>query len=78
MPLKKATTRPSKKSKTNQDKPKTNEPSFEEMLLPIKENLDDNPTDYAVNFNQLRLLIENCKGAPNISTIIKDYDFKIS
>ena len=68
-----ATTRPSKKSKSNEDKPKTNEPSLEEMLLPTNENLDDNPTDYSVNFNKLKLLVENCQGSTNISTIIKDY-----
>ena len=43
------------------------------MLLPTKENLDDNPNDYAVIVKQLKLLIENCHGAINIPTIVNDY-----
>lgn len=43
------------------------------MLLLTEENMYDNPSEYEVNFNQLKLLVENCQGAHDISFIVRDY-----
>ena len=63
----------SKKSKIIDESKKSNLPSLEEMFQPTKENLNNNPSEYEVNLNQLKLLIEYCQGAQNISSIVKDY-----
>lgn len=43
------------------------------MVTPVKELLEDNPSKYVINYNQLKNLMENAKGNPNVAELALSY-----
>lgn len=47
--------------------------TVEEMIAPLKELLEGNPSNYVLNYNQFKSLIENAKGNPNVTELALTY-----
>lgn len=65
-------TKKKKKSKKIKTDKKTPVP-IEEMLVPVQKEIQDNPTEYPLNYDQLKQYIKETKGCSNIKKLTSTY-----